>query len=219
MDRTFDMFWTVPVRSDIRWFSMGSNHPSILEPVPYLVVISVGFVFGAADQYLGSRSALGAWASTVSLMSAPWVILPFFVGWTQQDARRALRFGLIVTVSALTGYFVMTYSPMEGVPIDRFIPGEIAIVTSGYNPLYILAGLLTGPAFGWLGNRWRVERSWMSAALVTAALCFEPLAWWAAGRLSPPALVWSAEVSVGMVVAAIFALSTALGRRRSVPEP
>jgi hypothetical protein len=152
-------------------------------------------------------------------MSAPWVILPFLVGCTQQDARRAVRFGLIVTVSALAGYFVMTYSPMEGVPIDRFIPGEIAIVSSGYNPLYILAGLFTGPAFGWLGNRWRVERSWLSAALVSAALCFEPLAWWVVGRLSPPALIWIAEVSVGMIVAAIFAISIALGRRRSVTEP
>ena len=196
----------------------GFEPPLILARVSYLVVVSVGFVFGAADQYLGSRSALGAWASTVSLMSAPWVILPFLVGWTQQDARRALRFGLIVTVSALAGYFVMTYSPMEGVPIDRFIPGEIAIVTGGYNPLYILAGLLTGPAFGWLGNRWRVERSWASAVLVSAALCLEPLAWWAVGRLSSPALVWIAEVSVGMIVAAIFAISISQGRRRSVTE-
>jgi len=32
-------------------------------------------------------------------MSAPWVILPFLVGCTQQDARRAVRFGLIVTVN------------------------------------------------------------------------------------------------------------------------
>jgi hypothetical protein len=39
------------------------------------------------------------------------------------------------------------------------------------------------------------------------------------GRLSPPALVWIAEVSVGMIVAAIFAISISLGRRRSVTEP
>ena len=119
----------------------------------YTAVIAIGFAFGAADQYLGSRSALGAWASTVSLMSAPWLILPFLIGWAQEDARRAMVSGFVVTISALAGYFAMTYSPMEGVPAERFLSGEIAIITSGYNPLYILAGSVTGPLFAWLRHR------------------------------------------------------------------
>jgi hypothetical protein len=179
----------------------------------YVVVVVVGLVFGAADQYLGSRVTLGLWTSTVSAMSAPWVVVPFLVGWTQERARRAMALGLIVTAAALVGYFAMTYSPMEGVPTDRFFRGMAAVMTSGYNPLYIVGGLVTGPLYGWLGQRWRVDRSWTSAMLVAGALCLEPLARWMVGMLSPPALVWTTEVTIGAIVAACFVV---VARRRSV---
>jgi hypothetical protein len=184
--------------------------------VAYVVTILVGFAFGAADQYLGSRSALGAWASAVSLMSAPWILLPFSVGWTQARPRKAAALGLIVTLSALAGYWVMTYSPIEGVPIDRFWSGEVAVVTSGYNPLYVLAGAVTGPLFALLGYRWRLERWWASAVVVVASLCLEPVARRASGQLLQPPLVWSAEALVGIVVAVLFAMS--LRTARSVSE-
>jgi len=45
-----------------------------------------------------------------------------------------MTLGLVVTMSALACYFVMTYSPMEGVSISRFWSGEIAVITSGSNP-------------------------------------------------------------------------------------
>ena len=92
----------------------------------YLVAVIVGLAFGAADQYLGSMSWLGPWASTAAQMSAPWLILPFVVGITQQRARRAAALGLVVTVSALLGYFAMTYSPMEIHPwtLSRFSSGS-----------------------------------------------------------------------------------------------
>jgi hypothetical protein len=80
---------------------------------------------------------------------------------------------------------LMTYSPMEIHPwsFDRFTAGMVAVTTSGYNPLYILSGLVMGPLFGLLGQRWCLRRSWVSAALVAGALCLEPLARWAAGQL------------------------------------
>lgn len=179
----------------------------------FFVTIVIGLVFGAGDQYLGSRSALGVWASTVSGMSAPWVVLPFLVGWTQQRARRAILFGLVATASALVGYFAMTYSPMEGVPVDRFFPGVVAVARSGYNPLWILGGLVTGPLYGWLGHRWRVGRSWMSASLVAGALCLEPLGRVVVGMLPPPDVVWGAEVALGSALAGSFAVTIAARRR------
>src|SRR5205823_4526706 len=126
--------------------------------------------------YLGSRSALGGWAAAVSGLSAPWLVLPFLAGMTQERARRAMILGLVVTLSALAGYFAMTYSPVENVPIAGFLPGVVAMTTSGYNPLWILGGILTGPLYGLLGQRWRVGRSWVSAVLVTVVLTMEPLA-------------------------------------------
>ncbi len=61
-----------------------------------------------------------------------------------------------------------------------------------------LVVLVTGPAFGLLGERWRVERWWMSAALLAGALCLEPLARSAEGQLPAPAVVWKLEVAVAL---------------------
>jgi Family of unknown function (DUF6518) len=184
--------------------------------------VTLGLIFGAADQYLGSRTAtLGAWASTAAQMSAPWLVLPFLIGVTQQRARRAAVLGLVGTASALVGYFAMTYSPIE-IPVwtfERFTTGMVAVTTSGYNPLYILSGLLTGPLFGLLGQRWRVRRSLVSASIVAGALCLEPLVRWAAGQLMPPAPVWTVEVATGAVLAALFAFTLMAWRHSRPPVP
>ena len=183
----------------------------------FLLATVLGLAFGAADQFLGSRSVtLGLWASTAAQMSAPWLVLPFVIGVTQRHARRAAVLGLVVTASALIGYFAMTYSPIEIHPwsLDRFTAGMVAITTRGwYNPLYILGGLVTGPMFGFLGQRWRVRRSWISATLVAGALCLEPLARWTVGQLMPPAHVWGAEIASGTVVAGLFAYMLMTWRR------
>jgi Family of unknown function (DUF6518) len=182
----------------------------------YLVAVVLGVSFGAADQYLGGMSWLGLWASTAAQMSAPWLVLPFVIGSTQERPRRAAVLGLVVTASALLGYYAMTYSPMEIHPwsFNRFIAGMVAVTTRGwYNPLYILGGLVTGPLFGLLGQRWRVRRSWVSATAVAGALCLEPLVRWAAGQLMPPAPVWTAEVVSGAVVASLFAYTVMAWRR------
>ena len=187
----------------------------------YLVAAIVGLVFGAVDQYLGTIR-FGPWAWTVSGMSAPWLLLPFVVGMTQDRNRRAMLLGLVVTLAALVGYFAMTYSPMEGTPIDEFLPGFWTIVRTGYNPLWILGGIVTGPLFGFLGHRWRVERSGVSAALVVGALCLEPVARAITGRLSPQPFVWGVEVAIGAIIAAASIVTIANARRaresvRSVP--
>jgi hypothetical protein len=188
----------------------------------YVVAVVAGIVFGAADQYLGSLKAgsiLGTWSWTVSGMSAPWLIVPFLAGMTQERRRRAMALGLVVTMAALVGYFAMSHSPMEGVPLDRFWGRVVTMVSTGYNPLWIVAGILTGPLYGFLGHRWRVARSWTSAVLVASALCFEPLARGLAGMLSGPPLVWGVEVAIGAVGAVLFALMIATSRRAREPVP
>src|SRR5436189_6437672 len=103
----------------------------------FLVVAIIGLALGAADQYLGSMSWLGVWTSTAAQVSAPWLILPFLVGVTQRHGRRAAMLGVAVTMSALLGYFAMTYSPMEIHPwsFERFAAGMVAVTTRGwYNP-------------------------------------------------------------------------------------
>jgi hypothetical protein len=180
--------------------------------VAYLVAAVAGLAFGATDQYLGTIR-FDPWAWTVSGMSAPWLVLPFVVGMTQERARRAMALGLVATAAALIGYFAMTYSPMESVPTNQFFKGFVTIARTGYNPLWILGGVVIGPLYGFLGHRWRVARSWISAVLVTSALCFEPLARQVVGGLSPHPNVWSVEIAVGAVAAVSFAAMIVTARR------
>jgi len=187
--------------------------------VAYLVAALLGLAFGAADQYLGSMSWLGPWAATTAQVSAPWLILPFLIGMTQHRARRAAVLGLVVTGSSLLGYYAMTYSPMEIHPwsLNRFTTGMVAVTTRGwYNTLYILGGLVTGPLFGLLGQRWRIRRWWVSATVVAGALCLEPIARWVTGQLPYAAPhVWEVEIAVGSVAAAIFTFAILAWRRET----
>jgi hypothetical protein len=192
----------------------------------YLVAIAVGVVFGGGDQYLGtltSFTALGSWTIAVSGMSAPWLVLPFVFGWSQVRPRRAMLLGLVATQAALVGYIVMTLSPVEGVATGEFPAALRAMLLNGgvhgANVTWVVAGLITGPLYGLLGQRLRVRRSWISVALVTGALCLEPLARHAVGRLPPPGVVWEIEVAAGVAAAACFATAMLARRRAGPPGP
>jgi len=173
--------------------------------VIFVVTAVIGFAFGAGDQYLGSLSlpaALGPWTVSVSQMSALWLLLPFAFGCTQDRPRRAMLVGLVATVSGLVGYFAMTVSPVEGVALSDLRSAAVALLRS--NIVVILGGLVTGPGFGLLGQRWRVSRSWSSAALVAGAFLLEPVARRIDGRLFGPSWVWRAEVTLGACLVVCF---------------
>src|SRR5437764_9237724 len=115
----------------------------------YVAAVIVGLLYGAVDQYLGSLTFLvhfGRWPSTASQMSAPWLVLPFLLGCSQVRARRAALLGLVVTEAALIGYFAMTVSPLEGVPLGRLPTSAAAMLAT--NAVYVLGGLATGPLYG-----------------------------------------------------------------------
>lgn len=188
----------------------------------FVMAIVLGFMFGAIDQYLGTvhvTSRLGWWTITVSGMSAPWLILPFLAGMTQQRAKRAVAFGTVVVLSALAGYFAMSNSVFESVPVANLWPRTVRMATTDANLLWIVGGLVTGPIYAYFGHRWRVARSWVGAALVTAALCFEPLARavvgtdFVGGGLNGSRTVWATEVTIGVVAAAVFVWMLVTERR------
>ena len=137
------------------------------------IALVLSAAFGAFDQYLGSGHIAGVgWATDVSLLSAPWILLPFVAGATQRDPKRAALLGLACTYSALLGYGVMTLSPVEGADftmasIRGFVYSERAV---------FIGGIFTGPLFGWFGQQWRSGKMLAGALLVAAALCFEPFA-------------------------------------------
>jgi hypothetical protein len=183
------------------------------------VAAAVGLAFGAGDQYLGSLKpmvALGPWTVSVSQMSALWLLLPFFFGWTQERPRRAMLAGLVVTLFGLIGYLGMMLGPAEGLETNRILPAAVAWIAS--NLVVIGGGMVTGPAFGLLGQRWRVERSWGAAAIIAGAFLLEPLARHLKGRLFGPSWVWGIEMALGVCLLATFAVAEAL-RRGASPTP
>jgi MFS family permease len=126
--------------------------------------------------------------------------------------------GLVVSSSALSGYFLMIMGPFEGGHSSLDIREVHGLLLS--NVLNIAGGFVTGPLYGWLGQRWRTRRAWMSAVLVAGALCLEPFAVTAVGRSYPgeSAAVWTVEVLAGIAVAAYFLVTGIAYRRRSAPE-
>jgi hypothetical protein len=178
----------------------------------YLLAALAGSLFGAGDQYLGSLSA-HPWLVDSSLLSAPWLVLPFVFGCTQGRRKRAISIGCIATASALLGYFVMTLTPMEGVHLD----GSAApIIDLLYSELPVIVGaMFAAPLYGYLGYRWRTNRDWLSAALVGGAVCLEPLATAAVGRLPQLSEVWIGEVLMGLVMCGFFLWSGLLHRSQA----
>lgn len=167
-----------------------------------VLALVLSAAFGAGDQYLGSRSAF-PWGADVSLLSAPWLVLPFLAGATQRERRRAALLGLACTYAALLGYFLLTDSPIEHAHYS--LAGLRAFLIS--DPSVVIGGLLSGPLFGWFGQQWRTRRALTGALLTAAALCLEPLA--RRVTVSPIRFqdVWLAEVAAGLMLAAYAVLN------------
>jgi len=140
-----------------------------------VLALVLSAVFGAGDQYLGSLQGSGhiwaaGWATDVSLLSAPWLVLPFVVGATQRTPRRAALLGLACTYAALLGYLLMTLSPVEHAQLS--VAALRGFFVSERN--VFVGGIVTGPLFGWFGWRWRTRRAIAGALVTAAALCLEP---------------------------------------------
>jgi Family of unknown function (DUF6518) len=168
-----------------------------------VLALVLSAAFGAGDQYLGSLLGSGhvwaaGWASDVSLLSAPWVVLAFVAGATQRDPRRAALVGLACTYAALLGYAVMTLSPVEHAHLTvatlrGFVISERVV---------LVGGVFTGPLFGWFGQQWRTRRAIVGALATAATLCLEPLA--RKVTIDPITYrdVWIGEVVAGLALAA-----------------
>ncbi len=176
---------------------------------PSLLVIAASAVFGAGDEYLGSL--IWPLATAVSLMSAPWLLLPFCAGCSQLSTRRAALMGLAGLVAALAGYTVMIMSPAEGV---HHLTARLAFAVIAAQSRWLPAAALAGPLYGVLGQRWRVHRSWVSALLAASPLLLEPVSTYL--RLEwgqPQASV--AELATGVLIALYFAVVIFRSPRRA----
>jgi hypothetical protein len=156
----------------------------------------VALVFGAVDQYLGSFSA-HPWMADVSLLSAPWLVLPFALGLCGRSARSAALLGACGTFLALVGYCLMTLSPLENAHVS--LAGVVAFVRAG-NYRWFLAGLVSGPLLGGLAHACRRRRRAAPAVAVAALLCLEPFVHSVRGLPIRSGTVAAGEVVVGLVL-------------------
>jgi hypothetical protein len=173
-----------------------------------LLILAAAFAFGALDQYIGSL--FSNFATTVSGMSAPWLLLPFTAGaalagrpgqaGSRSGWQRAAGFGLAATWLAVIGYVLMIDSPMEGVhPTVRVVS---ATVRSQWP--WWLGGLVSGPLYGVLGWLWRSRRSWLSAALAAIPVLFEPVLSRFGFRPAIDVTASYAEAATGLALAGYF---------------
>lgn len=182
--------------------------------VQALVILLGGFVYGAADQYLGSRIGLGEWTVAVSQMSAPWLAIAFVAGAWPHRGVYAMTIGAAITLAAVAGYMLMTLSPIEGVATSSIhwwmeLRSQLHV---------ILPALLTGPLFGWLGGRWRRNHDLAPALLVAALFALEPFARIVAHQLiDSRSLVWPAEVAAGAALAIATVSFRGAASRRARP--
>ena len=182
---------------------MFARYAGSIERMVIALALVLSAAFGAGDQYLGSLTGSGhvwaaGWSSDISLLSAPWLVLPFVAGATQRDPRRAALLGLACTYAALLGYGLMTLSPIEHAHITLaavrgFLISERSV---------LIGGIVTGPLFGWFGRQWRTKRAVAGALITAAALCLEPLARRATINPIQYRDVWLTEVAIGLTLAA-----------------
>jgi hypothetical protein len=162
-----------------------------------VLALVLSAAFGAGDQYLGSLSA-HPWGADISLLSAPWLVLPFVVGSTQREPRRAALLGLACTYAALLGYLLMTLSPVENAHLT--VAAVRGFLVSERN--VFVGGIVTGPLFGWFGWRWRTRRAIAGALVTAAALCLEPFVRKATVNPIRFRDVTIAEIAAGLALAA-----------------
>jgi len=173
-----------------------------------MLVVVAGAVLGAADQYAGSLYL--PIATAVSLMSAPWLLLPFCFGCTQIRGRAGGAVGLTVTLAALAGYWTMTVSPVEGVPLSQFSRGFVTVAHG--DARLLLAAVITGPVCGLLGQRWRTRRWPVSAVVAAGGLLLEPVTRVMNLENGPP-LAYFLELAAGALAVAYFAAAMARSGR------
>ncbi len=192
-----------------------------------IVVLALACVFGAVDQYLGTFKS--SFLTSVSGMSAPWLLMPFLAGLSQPGPRRAAWTGLAATWLAVLAYVAMIISPMEGTHLGPRPTGVIGswnqlsphlvLATLGSQWLWFAGGLIAGPLYGWLGYRWRTRRSAATALIAALPLVLEPAARWLAGHVGQAYASWLsfepggtgpavAEIAAGLLLTgAVLALA------------
>jgi hypothetical protein len=192
-----------------------------------LKILGAAFAFGmlaalAKGQNGDGIRTMSQVRSDLGNLSTPWLLVPFVAGTRCVRRGPAAFTGLLATLSALAGFYLLTTSVIDlG---NHGIAGDLRLELSA-NRGYFEGGLVTGPLFGALGCWWRQTRTLPASIVAGALLMAEPLLLLASGAVGPDHVVaanglplvarmvwgWGLGAGSGTIALSVYAVEFALG--------
>ncbi|MDQ1494019.1 MAG: hypothetical protein QOG69_502 [Actinomycetota bacterium] len=155
--------------------------------VRFGAVLVLAFAFGVFAAWAKGQNTDGVHGtaqlrSVLGNLSTPWLLVGFFAGAQFARLRDGALFGLLATLSALVGFYLLS-TLVENLGGHGFV-GDLRLELSG-NLAYFEGGVVTGPLFGAVGVWWQRRRTTRAAFLVGALLIAEPVLMVALGAAGP----------------------------------
>lgn len=183
-----------------------------------LLAALVGALFGIAVSSIPSpQEPSRFW---IGNLSTPWALLAFAAGWLERTQRGAVAAGAVALIGCVSGFYgrflLLTSAPSLGMPPGSAWPlvaltGLVHWVS--FTAPWMVAAVIAGGAFGYLGRRWGESRLRLAGAAVGASFLIEPLAWWLySGAVKDPLILWGIELLIGIAVLWIVALTPEASR-------
>jgi hypothetical protein len=176
-----------------------------------VLVIIGGVAFGvlaawAKGQDTDGLTLISQIRNDVGNLSTPWLLVAFIAGARSRRLAAGALLGLLVTMSALLGFYVFTTMVVNlG---GHGFAGDFALELWG-NRIYLAAGVGTGLLFGALGAAWRESPSLRAAVVAGMLLIAEPIVLAIFGLVFPNSVVgrnaislsvYGVELAVGLLV-------------------
>src|SRR5690349_9398388 len=152
-----------------------------------LKILGAAFAFGVIAALAKGQNGDGVQSmsqvrSVLGNLSTPWLLVPFIAGTRCVRRWPAALTGLLATVAALVGFYLLTTFVVDlG---HHGIAGDLRLELSA-NRGYFEGGLVTGPIFGALGCWWRQTQTLPASILAGALLMAEPLLLLLSGAIGP----------------------------------
>ena len=170
-----------------------------------VVILVAAFGFGLLAAWVkgqdgDGRSVVSLLRSDIGNLSAPWLVVAFLAGTCATRSAWGAGLGLVATLSALLGFYVLTSLVVDlgGYGLPETFARELWA-----NRLYFVSGAVSGPLFGALAD-WRQPPFALRASVLAGALMVgEPIVMTIIGLQSRVTLVGSNAISSGVYIAEI----------------